>query len=61
MPETQLSNGELFWKSLEPFFRRTYALSVGFKMKSVRKSVSCVNPKKAGLFEGIWHPFIFQE
>ena len=26
-----LSNGGLFWKSLVPFFRRTYALSVGFK------------------------------
>ena len=30
-----LWNGELFWKSLVPFFRRTYALSVGFKMKTL--------------------------
>ena len=32
-------NGGLFWKSLVPYFRRTYALSVGFKMKTLRKSV----------------------
>ena len=31
--------GGLFWKSLVPFFRRIYALSVGFKMKSLIKSV----------------------
>ena len=30
-----LSNGGLFWKSLVPAFRRTYALSVGFKMKTL--------------------------
>ena len=29
----------LFWKSLVLFFRRTYALSVGFKMKPLRKSI----------------------
>ena len=29
----------VFWKSLVPFFRRIYALSVGFKMKSLIKSV----------------------
>ena len=34
-----LSNGVLFWKSLVSFFRRTYTLSVGFKMKPLRKSV----------------------
>ena len=34
-----LSNGGLFLKSLVPFFRRTYALSVGFKMQHLRKSV----------------------
>ena len=34
-----LSNGGVFWKSLLQFFRRIYALSVGFKMKTVRKSV----------------------
>ena len=28
----------LFWKSLVPFFRRIYALSVGFKVNSLRKS-----------------------
>ena len=32
---TDLSNGTLFWRSLVPFFRRTYALSVGFKVKHV--------------------------
>ena len=32
-----LSNRGLFWKSLVPFFRRTYALSLGFKMKPLRK------------------------
>ena len=32
-------SGGLFLKSLVPFFRRTYALSVGFKMKPLRKSV----------------------
>ena len=36
---TDLSNGGLFWKSLALIFRKTYALSVGFKMKPVRKSV----------------------
>ena len=34
-----LSNRCLFWKSLVPFFRRAYTLSVGFKMKSLRKSI----------------------
>ena len=31
------SNGGLFWKSLVLFFRRTYALSVGFKINPLRK------------------------
>ena len=30
---------KLFWKLLVPFFRRTYALSVGFNMKPRRKIV----------------------
>ena len=34
---TDLSNEGLFWKSVVPFFRRTYALSVDFK-KTLRKS-----------------------
>ena len=32
-------NKGLYWKSLVPFFRRTYALSVGFKMKPLTKSI----------------------
>ena len=36
--QADLWNGGLFWKSLVPFSRRTYALSVAFKMKSLRKS-----------------------
>ena len=35
---SDLSNGELLWKSLEPLFRRTYAPSVGFKMNLLRES-----------------------
>ena len=35
---TDLSNGGRFWKSLTPFFRRTGALSVDFKIKPLRKS-----------------------
>ena len=34
-----LSNEGLFLKSLVSFFRRTYGLSVGFKMKPLRQSV----------------------
>ena len=34
-----LSSGGLLWKPLVPLCRRTYALSVGFKMKPLRKSV----------------------
>ena len=37
--QSDLSNGGLFWKSLVPLFRRTYALSVGFKMEPLRKNV----------------------
>ena len=33
------SNGGLFWKFLVLFFRRIYALSVGFKMKTWWKSI----------------------
>ena len=29
----------VFWTSLVPFFRRTYGLSLGFKMKPLRKNV----------------------
>ena len=36
---TYLSNRGLFWKSLVPIFKRTYALSVVFKMKPLRKSI----------------------
>ena len=37
MPISQ--NGGLFLKSLVAFFRIIYALSVGFKIKTLRKSV----------------------
>ena len=43
---TDLSNGGLFGKSLVPVFRTTYALSVGFKMKPLRKSVFKTNSAK---------------
>ena len=32
-----LSNEGLFWKSLAPFFRRIYALSVDFKIKPLNR------------------------
>ena len=38
-PYADLSNRGLFWKSLVPFFKKTYTLFVGFKMKPLRKSV----------------------
>ena len=38
-------NKGLYWKSLVPFFRRTYALSGVFKMKPLRKGVSSVKTK----------------
>ena len=41
----RLSNGGLFWKSLVPFFRTTYAFSVGFKVKSLRKGSFSVRQK----------------
>ena len=44
------SNGGLFWKSLLPFFTRTYALSVGFKMKPLRKRFSSVKKKNQPKF-----------
>ena len=50
-----LSNGGLFWKSLVPFFRKTYALSLGFKMKPLRKDHPKFCPKTC-LKE---QPFIF--
>ena len=39
LKHADLSNGGLFRKSLVPIFRRTYALFVGFKMRTLRKSV----------------------
>ena len=39
LKQVDLSNVVLFWKSLVQVFRRTYALSVGFEMKPLRKSV----------------------
>ena len=46
-----LSNGALFLKSLVPFSRRTYALSVGFKMKPLsKKAFSCVKTKTSSNF-----------
>ena len=45
------SDGGLFWKSLVAFFRRTYALSVGFKMKHLRKSAfQCYKTKTSSSF-----------
>ena len=35
---TDVSNGGIFWKSLVPFCRITYALSFGFKRKSLREN-----------------------
>ena len=37
--DANLLNGGQFWKSLVPVFRRTYAFSVGFRMKPLKKSV----------------------
>ena len=37
--KVDFSNGGFFRKSLVPHFRRTYALSFGFKMKTLRKIV----------------------
>ena len=53
-----LLNGRLFWKSLVPFFRRTYGLSVDFKMKLLWKSVfQCYNKNKK-LCERSSHTFL---
>ena len=56
-----LSNGELFWKSLVPFLGRTYALSVGFKMKPLRKSVfQCYEKNQPKFYrKTCWKKFIF--
>ena len=35
---TDLSNGDLFEKSLVSIFRRISALSIDFKMKAIRKN-----------------------
>ena len=41
---SRLWNRGLFWNSLVPFFRRTYALSVGLNMKPLRKTIfQCFN------------------
>ena len=59
-----LSNGMLFWKCLVPFFRRTYVLSVGFKIKPLRKKLFCsvktkINPNFAVKpAERSNHPFL---
>ena len=36
---SRLRNGGIFWKILVPFFRKLDALSVGIKMKPLRKTV----------------------
>ena len=58
-----LLNGGLIWKSLVPFFRRTYAFSVGFKMKPLRKSVFQCEDKNQLKFclKACWkeQPFVF--
>ena len=45
-----LWNGGLFWKSLVSFFRRTYTLSVGFKIKTPKKTFSNVKTKTNSSF-----------
>ena len=61
--DVYLSNGGLFWKSLVPFLRRTYPLSVGYNMKPIRKAFSSVktktNPNFARKICGKEQPFIF--
>ena len=58
-----LSNGGLIWKSLVRVFRRTYALSVGFETKPLRKSVFQCKDKNQPKFcrKTYWkvQPFIF--
>ena len=58
-----LSKGVLFWKFLVPFFRKTYALFVSFKKKTLIKRVSSVKTKAYSNFavKTCWkeQPFIF--
>ena len=58
-----LLNGGLIRKSLVPFFRRTYAFSVGFKMKPLRKNVFQCEDKNQLKFclKACWkvQPFVF--
>ena len=58
-----LSNGELFWKSVVPFFRRIYALPVDFKMKPKENAFFSVKTKTNTNFavklpERSNHPFL---
>ena len=54
-------NGGLFWKFLVPSFRKTYALSVGFKIKLLRKSIFKTKTKPNFAVKTCWEeqPFIF--
>ena len=59
MPISQ--KGGQFKKSLVPLSRRNYVLSVGFKMKPLRKSFSCIKTETNSNFaENLaeMHPFI---
>ena len=38
LKKADLSNGRLFWKSLVPFYRRTYSISVGFRIKRLTET-----------------------
>ena len=57
-----LSNGGRSWKLLAPLFGKSYALSFGFKIKSLRKSVYLCYDKHHLKFssKACWkeHPFI---
>ena len=50
LKHTDLSNRKLFWKYIVPFFSKTYVLSVGFKMKPLKKAFSSVNTKASPNF-----------
>ena len=50
LKHTDLSNRKLFWKCLVSFFSKTYVLSVGFKMKPLKKAFSSVNTKASPNF-----------
>ena len=54
---------DYFWRYLVPFFRRTYALAVCFKMKSLKKSIFQFLDKNQPIFcrKAYWkeQPFIF--